>query len=123
MTTNIVDRVGFGLIVDGTQTNDGSAVLGLTPVKVTLPDVSLNGGLAGFIRAKVTNPNATAVLAWKAVPRGATAPTFDATFAASAGSHVLPGANEYVIMQQGVDLYIVASAITSSWAVASDFIR
>jgi hypothetical protein len=123
MATSLVDRAGFGVPLEGGGTVDGSAVLSTTPVKVTLPDVSLNGGLNGFIKVKIVNPNAANILAWKTVGRGATAPTFGATFAAAAGSHILPGQVEYLTLPNGVDLYLVASAAASSWSATSFLFR
>ena len=120
MTTSLVNRAGFGLVVNGQAVIDGSAVLGLTPVKVTLPDVTANGGITGFIRIRVVNPNAAGViLATEAVGRGAAAPTFDTTFTAAGGRHVLPGQVDEFIIPTVCDLYIVASAVASSWAVHS----
>lgn len=120
MTTSLVNRAGFGLVVNGQAVIDGSAVLGLTPVKVTLPDVTLNGGITGFIRIRVVNPNGVGViLATEVIGRGAAAPTFDTTFSAAGGRHVLPGQVDEFIIPTVCDLYIVASAVASSWAVHS----
>lgn len=120
MTTSLVNRAGFGLVVNGQAVIDGSAVLGLTPVKVTLPLVTDNGGLLGYVRIRVVNPNAAGViLATEVVGRGAPAPTFDTTFSAAGGRHVLPGHVDEFIIPTVCDLYIVASAVASSWAVHS----
>lgn len=120
MATSLVERAGFGIVINGQAVHDGSAVLGVTPVKVTLPDVNLNGGITGFIRIRVVNPNAAGViLATEAIGRGAPAPTFDATFSAAGGRHVLPGQVDEFIIPSVCDLYIVASATASSWSVHS----
>ncbi len=123
MTTSLVDRVGFGVSVDQTLVVDGSAILSTTPIKVTLPDVTLNGGLQGFIKVKIVNPNPTATLAWECTNRGATAPVFGATFAAGEGSPVLAGQVEYITIPSTCDLYLVASAAASSWSASSQLIR
>lgn len=123
MTTSLVDRVGFGVAVDQNLVVDGSAILSTTPVKVALPDTTANGGLQGFIKVKIVNPNATATLAWECAARGATAPVFGATFAAGEGSHVLAGQVEYITIPSTCDLYIVASAAASSWSASSQLIR
>jgi hypothetical protein len=120
MTTSLVNRAGFGLVVNGQAVIDGSAVLGVTPVKVTLPSVTDNGGLLGYVRIRVVNPNgAGVILATEAIGRGAAAPTFDATFSTAGGRHVLPGHVDEFIIPTVCDLYIVASAAASSWAVHS----
>lgn len=124
MSTSLVNRAGFGIVVNGQAVTDGSAVLGLTPVKVTLPDVTANGGLFGYVRIRVVNPGAAGViLATKVVARGAPAPTFDATFAATGGRHVLGLHVDEFIVQTTHDVYIVASAVASSWAVHSQHVH
>lgn len=120
MTTSLVNRAGFGLVVNGQAIIDGSAVLGVTPVKVTLPSVIANGGILGYVRIRVVNPNgAGVILATRVVARDAAAPTFDSTFAVTGGRHVLPGQVDEFIIPTVCDLYIVASAAASSWAVHS----
>lgn len=120
MATSLVERAGLGLVINGQAVHDGSAALGLTPVKVTLPDITLNGGLVGFIRIRVVNPNAAGViLATKAIGRGAPAPTFNTTFSTAGGRHVLAGEVDEFIIPTVCDLYIVASAVASSWSVQS----
>lgn len=123
MSNSLYDRIGFGIYVDQTAIVDGSAVLGATPVKVTLPDVTAGLGTVGGVKVKIVNPNPTAILAWECVVRGAAAPTFGATFAPKEGSHVLPGTTEYITIPSGCDLYIVASAAASSWSTTAQFIR
>lgn len=123
MSNSLYDRIGFGIYVDQTAIVDGSAVLGATPVKVTLPDVTAGLGTVGGVKVKIVNPNPTAILAWECVVRGAAAPTFGATFAPNEGSHVLPGTTEYITIPSGCDLYIVASAAASSWSTTAQFIR
>lgn len=123
MSNSLYDRVGFGIYVDQTAIVDGSAVLGTTPVKVTLPNVTAGLGTVGGVKVKILNPNPTAILAWECAVRGAAAPTFGATFAAGEGSHVLPGTTEYITIPSGCDLYIVASAAASSWSTTAQFIR
>jgi hypothetical protein len=123
MATSLVDRVGFGIVVDATAVVAGSAVLGTTPLLVTMPDITAGGGGNGYIKVKIVNPNPTAVLAWKLVDRGAAAPVFGATFAANEGSHVLAGQVEYITIPTGDDLYIVASAAASSWSTTAQLIR
>lgn len=124
MSTSLVNRAGFGIVVNGQAVIDGSAVLGLTPVKVTLPLVTANGGLFGYVRIRVVNPNgAGIILATKVIGRDLPAPTFDASFLATGGRHVLPGDVDEFIIQTTHDLYIVASAIASSWAVHSQHIH
>ena len=117
MSANIVDRVGFGVAIDG-NAFDGSTVLGTTPVKVTL--ATNPTGLVAYIACRIVNPNATAVLAFRVVPKGNTAPVYDATFSPSGGGWVLPGQTVRVVIPATVDLYVVASAAASSWGVASD---
>lgn len=123
MSNSLNDRIGFGIYVDQTAIVDGSAVLGTTPVKVTLPDVTAGLGTVGGVKVKIVNPNPSAILAWECAVRGAAAPTFGATFAAGEGSHVLPGTTEYITIPSGCDLYIVASASSSSWSTTAQFIR
>lgn len=124
MSTSLVNRAGFGIVITGAAVIDGSAVLGLTPVKVTLPNVNANGGLFGYVRIRIVNPNAAGViLATEVIGRDLAAPTFDATFSATGGRHVLPGHVDEFIIQTTHDLYIVASAAASSWAVHSQHIH
>lgn len=123
MATSLVNRAGFGVSLDGTEVTDGSAALGLTPQKVTLPPVTNSGGIVALVRCRIVNPNASAVLAIRVVPRDAAAPTFDATFAATGGRHVRPNSEDEIIIPSTCDLYIVASAITSSWAVYSSHVH
>jgi hypothetical protein len=124
MSTSLVNRAGFGIVISGAAVGDGSAVLGLTPVKVTLPNVTANGGLFGYVRIRIVNPNAAGViLATKVIGRDLAAPTFDTTFSPTGGRHVLAGQVDEFIIQTTHDLYIVASAITSSWAVHSQHIH
>lgn len=124
MPVSLVERAGFGVAVDETAVNDGSAVLSTTATKVALPDVTLNGGFLGFIKVKIVNPNATAVIAWDCVTRGAAAPTITANFASPVtASHVLPGQTEYITIPSGCDLYIVASAAASSWSTTAQLMR
>lgn len=115
--TSLYTRVGLGVGVDSTTT-DGSAALGLTPVKVTL--AANPTGLVTFIGLWIVNPNATAIIAYKIVPKGAAAPTFDATFAATGGAHILPGRDRRIVVPVTSDVYVVASAVASSWSVSSD---
>jgi hypothetical protein len=124
MATSLVNRAGFGIFINAGAVYDGSALLGTTPVKVTLPDVTGNGGLPSYVLIRVVNPNAAGVvLATRIVPRGAAAPTFDATFAATGGRHVLPGHVDQFILNSTTELYIVASAAASSWAVQSQHVH
>lgn len=123
MATSLVDRVGFGIAVDSSAIVDGSAALGTTPQKVTMPDITAGGGGSGYIKVKIVNPNPTAVLAWKLVTRGATAPVFGATFAANEGSHVLAGQVEYITIPTSCDLYVVASVAATSWSSTAQLIR
>jgi hypothetical protein len=124
MATSLVNRAGFGIFINAGAVSDGSAVLGLTPVKVTLPDVTNNGGILAYVLIRVVNPNAAGVvLATRIVPRGATAPTFDATFSATGGRHVLPGQVDEFILNSTTEMYIVASAVASSWAVNSQHVH
>lgn len=124
MSTSLVNRAGLGLVLNASAVQDGSAVLGLTPVKVTLPDVTANGGILGYVRIRVVNPNGAGVnLATKIVGRGAAAPTFDTTFSTTSGRHVLPGQIDEFIIPTTHELYIVASAIASSWSVNSQHVH
>ncbi len=118
MTVSLVDRVGLGVGLDQT-TADGSVALGTIPVKVTLA-TSANGLGGSFIGCWIVNPNATAVIAYRVVPRNSPAPTFDATFSATGGSWVLPGRDRRIVIPVTSDLYVVASAASSSWGVSSD---
>lgn len=117
MSNGYVERVGFGVAIDG-GVFDGSTTLGLTPQKVIT--ASHPAGIACNIACRVINPNASAILAFRVVPRGATAPVYDTTFSASGGGWVLPGQQFRIIIPSTVDLYVVASAISSSFAVESD---
>lgn len=124
MATSLVNRAGFGIFINAGTVNDGSAALATTPVKVTLPDVTVNGGIIAYVLVRVVNPNgAGVVLATKIVPRGAAAPTFDTTFSATGGRHVLSGQSDEFIMSSTTELYIVASAIASSWSVQSQHVH
>jgi hypothetical protein len=124
MATSLVNRAGFGIVVNGQAVTDGSAILGLTPVKVTLPNVTANGGLFGYVRIRVVNPGAVGIiLATKVIGRDLPAPTFDATFAATGGRLVLGGQVDEFIVQTTHDVYIVASAIASSWSVHSQHVH
>lgn len=118
MSSSLVDRVGFGVNIDG-GTFDGSAVLGTTPVKVTL--ASNPNGMLCNIACRAVNPNgAGVILAFRVVPKGNAAPVFDTSFSSGGGGWVLPGNTIRFIVPSTVDLYIVASAAASSWGVASD---
>lgn len=124
MSTSLVNRAGFGIAITGAAVTDASAVLGLTPVKVTLPNVNAHGGLFGYVRIRIVNPNGVGImLATMVIGRDLAAPTFDATFATTGGRHVLPGHVDEFIIQTTHDLYIVASAVASSWAVNSQHIH
>jgi hypothetical protein len=118
MGSTLVERAGLGIAIDG-GTFDGSAILGTTPVKVNT--ATHPAGVACNIACNVVNPNgAGVILALRVVPRGATAPVFDATFSPTGGGWILPGATRRFVIPSTVDLYIVASAAASSWGVASD---
>jgi hypothetical protein len=123
MSTSLVDRAGFGVAVDQDADTDGSAVLSTTATKVTLPDTSLNGGLVGFIKVKLVNLSATATIGWKAVERGAAAPTIATTPAAGMASPILPLTSEYITIPTVCDLYIVASAAATSWSSTAQLFR
>ncbi len=101
-------------------TTQAAANLGTTPALVTLdPDET---GLSSRSRARqvtVYNPNATNHIAWKTVDAGAAAPTFVATFAATAGTHVAPGQTQSFTIPSGWDLYVVADAAAMSYSVSS----
>ena len=116
---SLVDIVGIGPL-QGLQTVQANTNLGTTPVKITLPDFTVvSGGRARFVKVKVTNPNATDVIAWGLVDRGAAAPSIVATFGSDAGVHVLPGASEIFAIPTDKDLYVVAAGASKSYAVAA----
>lgn len=115
--SELVERVGFGVSIDG-GTFDGSTTLGTTPQKVIV--ASHPAGIAHNVACRVINPNASAILAFRVVPKGATAPVYDTTFSSSGGGWVFPNQQFRIIIPSTVDLYVVASAAASSFAVASD---
>lgn len=123
MATSLVDRVGFGVVVDDTAVTDGSATLGLTATKVTMPDITAGGGGSGYIKVKLVNLSASATIGWKLVTRDAAAPTIATTPAAGMASPILPLLTEYITMHTSDDLYIVASAVSTSWSSTAQLIR
>ena len=123
MATSLVDRVGFGVVVDDTAVTDGSAALGLTATLVTMPDITAGGGGSGYIKVKLVNLSASAIIGWKLVKRGAAAPTPSTTPAPGMASPILPGLTEYITMPTGDDLYIVASAVATPWSSTAQLIR
>jgi hypothetical protein len=72
-----------------------------------------------MVRLKVVNGHSTNILAWQIVEAGAAAPTFTATYAATAGSIILPGTAEYVNIRSDMDLYIIGSAASTSYCVVA----
>lgn len=123
MATSLVDRVGFGVVVDDTAVTDGSATLGLTATLVTMPDITAGGGGSGYIKVKLVNLSSTATIGWKLVTRGAAAPTIATTPALGMASPILPGTTEYITIHTSDDLYIVASAVATSWSSTAQLIR
>jgi hypothetical protein len=70
-------------------------------------------------RLKVVNGHASNILAWQIVEAGASAPTFTATYATTAGSIVLPGTAEYVNIRSDMDLYVIGSAASTSYCIVA----
>lgn len=118
-TDTMVLQSGIGPL-PGPATVDAGAALGTTPVLVVVADyTAVGGGRPRIRKVRIVNPNATNTLAWAVVPRGSAAPTFVATFGATAGVHVLARQVMEFSIGTDEDLYIVADAITQSFAVAS----
>ncbi len=115
----IQQRAGLGAL-EGLPVFDNDTAQGTTPAIVTIATPPTGQG--GIVKVKITNPNATANLAWTIVNAGAAAPTavtMTANFAATGASPVLAGSTEWFEIQTGRDLYIVASAAGSSFNVTS----
>ncbi len=101
-------------------TAQANSNLGTTPVIIVLdPDGAGVNQRARTRQVTVTNPNATNWIAWMTVDKGDTAPTFVATFAATAGVPVPPGMSQSFTIPTAWDLYVVADAAAQSYSVAS----
>lgn len=97
--------------LQGLPTLFNTTALGTDPVKVTLP----SGG--SCVAVKITNPSATATISWKTIVSGGTAPVaanMTADYAATGASPIPPGVTEFIQLQPGRDLYVVASAAATS---------
>lgn len=107
--------------LNGSPTVTAAANLGTTQTLIALdPDEAGVSSRARRRVVKIVNPNATAVLAYTVVPKGDTpTPAIVATYAANAGSHITPGATEYITLPSGADLWLVADAAASSYSVTS----
>lgn len=117
-TNTLLQQAGFGYL-PGPPLVTTSDALGLTPLKVTLPDFTVvSGGRARLFSIVLTNPNASALIAWQMVPRGSAAPTFAATYVAAtpSGAPVLPGTSTSFIIDSAWDLYVVADTASSKFA-------
>jgi hypothetical protein len=109
---NAAERCGLGSL-QGLPTSFPSTTLGTTPVKVTLASTAA----AVCIKVMISNPSTTATIAWNTVVSGATAPTagnMTADYAATGATPVFSGSQQIFAIQPGRDLYIVASAASTS---------
>lgn len=103
-------------VVTSAPTVFGSSTLTTSPVKVTL--VAATG--PGKKVIKITNLHASNLLAWTIVDKGAAAPTVNATLGnASCGVIVGPGQSEQIVLGEQNDLYVVASAASTTMTVSS----
>jgi len=93
-----------------------------TPIKPTLQSATApSTGGQRTIKVKIVNPNATAVIAWQLVERGAGTPApgaLVATYAANAGSHILPGTSEILSFDMRFELVLV-SDIAGNYSVTA----
>lgn len=121
MTSNsLISQAGFGYL-PLPPTISKSDTLGVTPVKVTLPDINVPANqLSQLFSVTIVNPNPSATLAWMSVTRDAPAPTFSATYveATPGGVPVLPGTSQTFIISARDDLYIVSDTAASKYAAA-----
>lgn len=90
--------------------------LSTTATKVTLPSDPLTHRV---YRIKIVNGSASATMAYTMVAKNAAAPTITADFAASTCGVIIPAASvDYINLATHLDLYIVASAASTSYCVA-----
>ena len=113
--TDRISRIAGGPI-EGRPYFQASAALGTTAVKITLPALS---GAPRAWQLTISNPNATAMLAWTIVDVGAAVPAITADFSATSGGHVLPGRERTFSVPTTCDVYIVADAAASKFGVAA----
>jgi hypothetical protein len=126
-----IERSGFGPF-ETLPTFFNTTTLGTTPVKVTLPTPPIMAGNAatpptiGNIRVKIVNPSTTATIAWSIVKLtnpATAAPSITADYAATGGSAIPPGGVEYFVIPAARELYVVASASSTSCHVTSFLYR
>jgi len=96
--------------------------VGTTPTKISLPAPNPAQFTTGVFRLKISNGHATQRLAWQIVPAGATAPTFNANYAANAGVIVAAGRDDFVNLLSSRELYLVGSAAATDYCVSWELI-
>jgi hypothetical protein len=111
-------RTGLGAL-QGLPTFFNSTAQGTTPAKATI----VNAAAGQAVRAKVCNGDASNVLAWSIVVKGATAPTITADFAATGASPIFAGICEFIPLQGDRDLYVVASGASTEVSVTSFIVQ
>jgi hypothetical protein len=90
-----------------------SATLTTSPVKVTLPA----GVYGSQTNVKLINLHASNLIAFTVVDAGAAAPTVNATLAdANCGAIIRPASEVELLLDAGQDLYVVASAASTTFA-------
>jgi hypothetical protein len=114
VSLNVDVHVGLGPL-DGLPTHYSTTALSTTATKVTLPTVPAGREQGSCIKVKLVNGHATNVVAWTLVRKDASAPTITADYNATTGaSVVLPGTAEIFVIPADKDLYVVASAASTS---------
>jgi len=121
--SDILDRMAFGPL-ESLLVMDASAALGTTSILVALPALPVGSAPTSGILVKLFNGSTTATIAWRDVVRAddgsSVNPNITAGFvAATCGSHVGPGLSEWFVLKPDRDLYIVASAVSTSWSCSS----
>lgn len=104
-------------VITSDPTNFGSSTLSTTPVEVTLVAAT---GLNQKKLVKISNLHASNLVAWKLVAKGAAAPTLVTTLGnANQGAIVPPSQSDEFVIGENHDLYIVASAGSTTVSVRS----
>lgn len=119
------ERSGFGPFLT-LPTLWSSSTLSTTTTKVDLPTPAAFPGnsstppTAGNVRVKIVNGHASNSIAWTIVRLGDPAPTITADYVdATCGSVIPPGGVEYFVIPASRDLYVVASAGSTTVNVTS----
>ena len=127
MSGTDIERSGFGP-VETLATYFNTTTLDTTPVSVTLPARPVLAGntsappTQGNILVKIVNGSSSATIAWSLVDLTSpaqSAPAITAAFAATCASVILPSSTEWVVIPANRELYVVASAVSTSVHVSS----